>query len=179
MFDVRLKYCFVLPPPTVFFFLSCFPVRPSVRPSVCLSIFLCCRAANPTLLSPSANSDEVGELKRRVKKLEEAVAALQAVSARSIGRSVDRCAPGVLALVFSCYFLFFSSLSFLSSFYLGFVVFSFFLAGGVLHIFLFYEARLLVLSNRCLRCSCRFVCNCKRTSMLLATSMSPNHWVGF
>lgn len=38
------------------------------------------RAANPTFMSPSASHDEVGELKRRVKKLEEAVAALQAVS---------------------------------------------------------------------------------------------------
>lgn len=83
----------------------------------------CYRAANPTLLSPSANSDEVGELKRRVKKLEEAVAALQAVSARgrsvvrsvgrSFGGSVGRSSvPGVLAflfvdLVFSPFLFFF------------------------------------------------------------------------
>lgn len=32
-------------------------------------------------MAPPVNTDEVGELKRRVKKLEEAVAALQAVSA--------------------------------------------------------------------------------------------------
>lgn len=39
------------------------------------------RAANPTYMAgPPVNSDEVGDLKRRVKKLEEAVAALQAVS---------------------------------------------------------------------------------------------------
>lgn len=39
------------------------------------------RAAQPSPFVPLlANSDEVGELKRRVKKLEEAVAALQAVS---------------------------------------------------------------------------------------------------
>lgn len=43
------------------------------------------RAANPTLLSPSGGADEVGELKRRVKKLEEAVAALQAVSLWRLG----------------------------------------------------------------------------------------------
>lgn len=48
------------------------------------------RAANPTLLSPSGNSDEVGELKRRVKKLEEAVAALQAVSRRGAFHSTRR-----------------------------------------------------------------------------------------
>lgn len=39
------------------------------------------RAANPIVTSsPSVSQDEVGELKRRVKKLEDAVAALQAVS---------------------------------------------------------------------------------------------------
>ena len=37
------------------------------------------RAANPNVMSSSNNSDELSELKRRVKKLEEAVAALQAV----------------------------------------------------------------------------------------------------
>lgn len=45
------------------------------------SLLSCCvfRAANPTVLAAAAHNDEVGELKRRVKKLEEAVAALQAV----------------------------------------------------------------------------------------------------
>lgn len=40
------------------------------------------RAANPGLMSPSTSGDEVAELKRRVKKLEEAVGALQAVSVK-------------------------------------------------------------------------------------------------
>lgn len=38
------------------------------------------RAANPNLTTGPNAGDELGELKRRVKKLEEAVAALQAVS---------------------------------------------------------------------------------------------------
>lgn len=37
------------------------------------------RAANPNLTAGPNAGDELGELKRRVKKLEEAVAALQAV----------------------------------------------------------------------------------------------------